>query len=185
MTGKESAMDELRTMDGTTAGIRGSSLEVRDPRGRVLFEYDTTTGRAFFHLPDATLDVRSVGGKIEIGSEQGLRIRSAESVEILGGRSRLEIGDTVKIEAPRLEARLERIDASATEVRTVWGRLEQTVGRLFQWTKNLYLRVEELAHTRAGRVRTESAGAYHVQAESARVQVRDEVKIEGRQIHLG
>ena len=151
-------LTELRTSDGSTVGVRGEILETRDSAGRLVFEYDSATGRATLHAPDIEIDCRS------------LRIRGQERVDI---------------SAPELNVGADRITASAREVRTTWGKLEQVVGRLIVWAKESYQRVDGLLHSRAGRIRTESRGAYLLQANSARVHAKEEVRIQGETINLG
>ncbi len=168
-------METLSAADGSRVVIRPEEgreiLETRDARGRLVFEYDSSTGRGVLYFPGMALSVRSENGSVELSSSRGLRLRSAEDLELIGGRG-------VRIDTPQLEA-------TATEARFSFGRLEQTVGRFFQFARDFYQRIESLLHTRAGRIRTEAGRSYHVQAGHARIQAKEEVELRGRQINLG
>lgn len=150
-------------------------VEVRDPQGRLILEY--AAGRAVLYLGGAALTVAADDGAIEISSDREIRIRSAKGLAL---------------EAPELDARIERtrfeggtIQARAGVVEVAWGRIEQTANRVILWSKSLYQRIESLFHTRAGRVRTDTAGAFQVQAGEARMRADGDVHVNGRTVHLG
>lgn len=172
-------MQELRAQDGASALLRddGEILELRDPQGRLIIEYDTRESRAIFYFPEAQLRVRSADGKVEFSSDQGMKFATKGALELEAKRLDARIGET--------DFRGERIVARATEVRVAWGKLEQVVGRLFTFAKNVYERVEGLLHSRAGRVRAESKGSYLVQAERVTVAAQDDVKLQGKVINVG
>lgn len=182
----EELKEELRATDGSRVAIRkGEILETRDSRGRLLFEYDSATGHGVLYFPGMALRIGAQDGKVEVASTRGLRLRSAEELEIVGERG-------VRIESPELLARVgatkfegDRIEATATEARFSYGKLEQVVGRFFQFARDMYQRVESLLHIRAGRVRTEAGSSYHVQAERVRVQAKEDVQVQGNEINLG
>ncbi len=178
-----------------------SVVEVRDVSGRTVFEFDPATGKAVIHLPGAALHIGVVDGFLDIACDRDIRIRSRGTVEIAGKEGvRLAGGDGkfaldrsgAALEAPSVKAQVGeaevdavQISAKAKEARVECGKLEQVVGRWFQFGEEVYQRVEGFLHTRAGRIRTESAGVYLVQADRARLLAREEVQIQGESIRLG
>lgn len=166
-------------------------LELRDSDGRPILEYDRREGKAIVYLPQARLQVRSSDGTVEISSDRPIRISTPETLELDAARG-VRVTGPLDLRCPKVEARVgelnwqgERITARAGDVRVTWGRLEQVVGRFLAFAKTVYERVEGLLHTRAGRVRAESKGAYLVQADHAAIAAQDDVKIQGKTINLG
>ncbi len=139
-------------------GKDGSTVAIR---GEVLETRDSA-GRLVFEYDPATGRATFHSTDIEIACRT-MRIRGEESIEI---------------SAPRLSA-------SAQEARATWGKLEHVVGRMVLWARDAYQRVEGLFHSRAGRIRTESRGAYLLQSESARIHAKEEVRIQGETVNLG
>lgn len=171
--------------------LKTEILELRDSDGRLILEYDTREGKAIVYLPQAQLQVRSVEGKVEFASEQGMKFTTREMLELEAERG-VRVSGPLDLRCPKAEARVgelnwqgERITARAGDVRVAWGRLEQVVGRLLTFAKSVYERVEGLLHSRAGRVRAESKGAYLIQGNHAEIAAEDDVKIQGKTIHLG
>ncbi len=185
-------MQQLQAKDGSSAALKGEEiLELRDPAGRLIVEYDTRQGKAILYLPQAQLQVRSVGGKVEFASDQAMKFTTRETLELEAERGVL-VNGPLDLRCPRVEAHVDdldwrgdRITARAGEVQVAWGRLEQVAGRVLTFAKSVYERVEGLLHSRAGRVRSESKGAYLVQADHAEIAAQDDVKIHGKTINLG
>jgi len=153
------------------------TLEVRDPLGKKILEYDPDSGRMVLHLPAGKLEVSSTHEGIELVTSSSLRIRA-------GGTLMLQ-GAALEVDVPRAELRAQEVVASARNAAFSWGKLEQTVGRFFQWAKSVYVRIEEVLHTRAGRIRTQVAEESIVEAREIRLRSAQDVKIQGETIHLG
>jgi hypothetical protein len=183
--------DELAAADGSAVSIRpgstGETLETRDRSGQLLFEYQPATGRAIVHLPGLGLEFRSVDGRLELVCDRPLTIRSEGTVEIQGergtnlscGPSSLRVGpEALELDAPVARVRVD-------EARVACGKVEQSLGRVITWAKQVYERVEELLHVRAGRIRTEAEQGHLIQASQARVQAEGDVHVQGRTINLG
>lgn len=139
---------------------------------------DVIEDRVVLHLPGADLEVRVVDGKIEVSCEKGFVLRC--------GPSRVAVTPT-GLEALLGETRYEgeKLVASAKEARVSFGRLEQAVGRLITFAKEMYQRVEGLWHSRAGRIMSEADRAWHLRAGRARVDAEGDVRILGKTINLG
>jgi len=183
--------NELAAADGSAVSIRpgsgGETLETRDRDGQLLFEYQPATGRATVRLPGLGLEFRSVDGRTELVCDRNLTIRSEGTVEIVGERgSTLACGpSSVRVgqEGLELEAPVARVRAG--EAKIACGKVEQSLGRVITWAKQVYERVEDLLHVRAGRIRTEAENGHLVQASQARVQAEGDVHVQGRSINLG
>ena len=84
---------ELRSEDGSRVSIRsgpeGEILETRDRRGRLVFEYDPSSGRAVVHCA-GDLRLHSQG-TVEIEGERGIRIETP-SFEVRADEARLTWG---------------------------------------------------------------------------------------------
>ncbi len=175
-------------------------IKLQDRNGQPVLDYDTDSGEAVLHLPEATLRIRSVEGKIELTSNRDISLQSTQTIEIKGKRglrlegegSRLQLQKKSEITAPSLKAGIsklsfegEELSGKAKEATFSWGRVHQTVTRFVQFAKSAYTRVETVLHTRAGRVRTEAEGSLQLHAEEARVLAKRDVHVNGRSINLG
>ena len=186
---------ELRARDGSTLAIResdlGELLSVSDPAGRILFTYDSSTGCGAVHI--GGLEIRSSERRVELACDRELSLSSPEAIALRGGESCLKLArEKSELRSRWLEARIgetelqgERIAARVQEAEISASRMEVAVGRVVRWARSVYERVEDLFLTMAGRIRTESEGAYLVRAERARFDVEEEVKVHGKTIHLG
>lgn len=178
---------ELPRKDGVAADLPGrcdEPIEARDARGEVVFRYDPATRRAVMILPGAGLSITCTDGVLELHAPRGIRLRTEGTVQV-------EAREGVKLEGERIEARVETaalqaasVSARASVARFAWGKLELSAGRLFEWAGAVYRRVDGLLHTRAGRIRTQSKGAALLQADTARIQAKNEVRIDGSSVHL-
>ena len=182
---------ELTAADGSSVVLRpasqGDILETRDPRGRILFEYDSSSGRAVVHFPGSEFEIQSSDGRVELVCKTGLTIRSGGTVRIESEREvRMVSGASgFAVDPERVSLEAPAADARVGEARVACGKLEQSFGRVIGWAKVVYQRIEDLMHVRAGRIRTEADKGHLVQAERARVQADGDVHIQGRTINLG
>jgi hypothetical protein len=129
---------------------------------------------------ETEVEIRERNGAIEMRAECDIRIRSGGRVEIRGDQGvTMSTGETHLALDPR------SVRARAEEATFTWGKLHQVVGRLFDWAGSVYRRVDGVLHTRAGRVRTQAQKGYLLQAREARIHARKDVRVQGRQIHLG
>ncbi|MEE8104266.1 MAG: DUF3540 domain-containing protein [Planctomycetota bacterium] len=207
-----SAPAVIRTNSGTTAVANGDILAVHDERGVLIFEYDSKNGKTTVrpngtdlelaargtirlcagenvHIEGerTTLHGRSWAGIIQGQLTESCRtalLVSSRGIQLLGRQLRLhakqstlELGDTT-IAASGLRVRSKRasVEAEHAEVR---------VGTLRLRAQNIYRRIEELAETFAGRVRTLVRGDWSVHSDRASLKSDKEVQIDGSKIHLG
>lgn len=180
--------------------IAPRKIQLRDRNGQPVLDYDTDSGVAVLHLPEAVIRIQSVDGRVELTSNRDIRLHSARTVEIAGDRGiRLE-GEgaslllkkkselkvpSLQVDVSRLAYEGERISGHAREAVFTWGRLRQNVDRFLQFAKTAYVRVESVLHTRAGRIRTETEGTYHLRADEVKVLAKRDVRLDGRTINLG
>jgi hypothetical protein len=174
------AARELRARDGSGAALARSAagaevLRVSDARGRVLFEYHPEERRAVVYAPDGDLDLEA-GGR--------LRLR-APAIE-------LTAGDELRVGAARAEVTLDegRLVARATaavvkRATQTFETLETGVGRLVERAREAYRQADDLAETRAGRLRVVAEKTLHLLAERALIKAREDVKVKGDKIHVG
>lgn len=204
---KASPVSERRLVSRTGASATlheddaSSRIEVRDASARLVFELDLASGRAVLHAPgDLKL---AAGGDVEIAAAGAVRCRGRE-VEISTGdgpgAARLELGAS----AVRLTSRLlrmvagkadlalgdvgyegERLAAKLGEATVVASRLETAADRVFERARNVFRSVEDLHQLTAGRVRDVVRGGWQIRAGHAALDAEQDVKIDGKSIHLG
>lgn len=168
--------ERLLTPSGAAAFVQEERIEVRDPKGRLLFEYDAATGRGSLTMPTGNLALRAPEGDIELIAGRKVAVLAPE-VSLASERTKLLFGEA--------EVRGIRVTAAVEQVFVVAERLEQVASSVFQRAKRVLRHVEDLEQLTAGRVRTLVEGAYSLKGEQASIQATDEVKIDGERVHLG
>lgn len=184
----------LRTVDGVVARIEreggAERLRVRDPQGRLVFEY--AHGRMVLSAPEGDLELRAPQGQVKIDGARGVSLASdgAESLRV----SR----DAVKLDTDRVEMNARRVDATVQEA-TLRGRVLRTLaertltevervevraGRVIERAKEVYREVEGLSQTRAGRLKLIAEKALQMLADDVTVKARRDAKIKGEKIYL-
>jgi len=160
----EAFFDLLHASDGSSAALERAGavevLRVRDGRGRLLFEHRPAEGRSVVHAPEGDLDFE-VGGRV--------RVRAA--------------GIEVSVDEGRLVARA--TTAVVRHAQQTFETLETGVGRLVERAREAYREAEDLAETRAGRLRLVASKTLHALAERALIKAREDVKVKGEKIYVG
>lgn len=204
--------EPVRAKDGASARLEEGALVVRDGAGRMLFSHHPDEGVSVLCAPHGDLRLSAPTGSIELESGVDVKIEAARALTMEGKRVSLRAPaareedesalrldrDGADLRAPRLSAsaavaRLALLDTTfaATHVQTaiatarhVAGVVETRAERLVERAKNAFREVEELAQTKAGRIRHIAEGAVHVTGQRAIIEARDDVAIKGDKIHL-
>jgi hypothetical protein len=106
---------------------------------------------------------------------------------------------TVKTTAPRVETIATTLEATLGEAhvvartvrstvdvaKQVFGFVESRADRIVERARNVYRDVEELAQTRAGRIRLVAEQTLHVLGERTLLKSRRETKVKAEKIYLG
>ncbi len=195
----------MTTSSGASALVDGDRIEVRDPKGRLLFDYDAVTGRGSLTMPAGDLALHAPQGNIDIIAGGAVRCRGAEGVSIGAGEDKqgsslLTIGKEKLAFAARAmsfsaeradmlfaEAKVHGVRLSATveHAQMVFDRVETVAVSVVQRAKRVIRHVEGLEQLTAGRLRTLVSGAYSVKAQHASLEAEDDVKIDGKRVNLG
>ncbi|MFQ5773110.1 MAG: DUF3540 domain-containing protein [Kiloniellaceae bacterium] len=180
-------------------------IELRDAEDQVIFEYRPETGTGILTVPRGDLALRAPQGNIDLVSGKELRCRGATvNISSSGGRGTppsslsLEPG-TVNLSSRELKVAAGRADVLVTEgtyqgtrlmvtverAKQVFGKLETVAARIIERATDVYRQVENLHQLKAGRMRTLVKGACHIKGGRMSIKADDDVKINGRRIHLG
>ena len=136
-------------------------------------------------VEEGDLALEAPGGRVTIVARDGVVVRA--------GASAVAVTDAgIDAKAPRAEvgvgeARVvaRSVSTVAQSVRTVAEVVELEATRVVERLKNAYRDVEELAQTRAGRVRVVARAAMHLMSGRTVIKAEQDVKVKGAKIHLG
>jgi hypothetical protein len=146
--------------DGSTAGADADGqIWVKDASGRLVFEHGP--GASVVHAPTGDLEFIAGGA---------LRFQAKGEVAFEG--------DQVTLTGRALESTFERIMTRAET-------MESRVGRLVERARETYREVEDLAQTRAGRLRLVAKKTLHALGQRTLVKADEDMKIKGEKIYLG
>lgn len=191
----------------------GGPVQARNEKNEIIFEYDPALHRSRVVVPGGDLDILVPDGDLMLTSDRGVRVRGRTvdisattglrlAVHDLAARLSTSIGlsqrgmrlktRALRVEAERADvaakaARLkgERLETEASLVRTRAVRLETDADTVVERAGQIFRQVQGLIQTRAGRVRSLVAGAWHVRAHRADLRTKDVFKADGDRIHLG
>ena len=168
----------VSTDDGTSAQLSpdGSSLQVTDAHGKLLFEHRPEEGQSILSVPHGDLRLRSEQGSIELESANDIRFRAGRDVALEAQRGRVEL-DQMHFTADSMTSTIEK-------VRQTLGVVETRATRIIERAKNVYREVEELQQTRAGRVRMIAKKTFQVMGRRTLFKAKEDVSIKGEKIYL-
>ena len=155
---------------------RGQALQVYSRHNELLFEYDEAKRRARISVDRGDLEFATKAGNIVLSSAHDVVIQG-ESVRVSGERGDIQLSQTV-LSGNRLQAHYK-------EAKLVSDRFEGVFQTLTEKARNVFRNVEQLAQTKAGRIRTLVESTYFFKAKRAFVKSEEDYKIRAKQIHLG
>ncbi|MBX3274194.1 MAG: DUF3540 domain-containing protein [Sandaracinaceae bacterium] len=187
-------------------------VQVRDRRGRLLFEYDPATDRAVLHAPDGDLELSVPDGALRMSARDGVTLETDGHLALRGGRGAVleaakaqgpaarvalqpgeltlvasvltAAADRAELLATRVGVKAHQLDSHVDRVRTVAKVLDVRAGRIVERAKDVYREVERLSQTRAGRLRLVAKATAQLVGENTLLKARDRMKVKGERIHL-
>jgi hypothetical protein len=121
-----------------------------------------------------TLDL---GGGARITARDGALALEGRELELRAGTGRARF-DAFSWQSRSLTAQVGSLRALGLTLESVFDRVVQRARTSLRW-------IRDLDHAAAGRVRRQVQGQYSVQSGSASITAEGQVKVDGRQIHLG
>jgi hypothetical protein len=204
----------MRPVDAGAQPEPDGVVRVRDRQGALVFEFDPETGRAVLHVPVGDLSLSVPAGAVTVAARDGVRVETpgrvslsgAAGVQLTAPPSEGAAGSSVVLDARGTAVATHRLDARAQvaelnvgegrvvartlhtaveHARQVAGVVELQAQRVIERAKNVYRDVEDLAQTRAGRVRVVAQQTFHLLGKRAFLKAEEDMKIRGEKIHLG
>jgi hypothetical protein len=201
---KSGACAEVVERDGAEV------VAIRDPRGRLLFEYDADTGRGSLIMPEGDLALHAPQGSIDLVAQKGvrcvaageivLRSRKAVSVGVLGAESELRAtrqgvaisGERVDVTAAEAELKLERtsyvgksFDATLSAAQLLVGKLETNAERVITRAQDVFQKIRGLHQLKTNRMRTLVEDTVELKARDVSMRADEDMNIDGERINLG
>lgn len=207
----------VQARNGVSASVvsrdDGEVVEVRDPEGGLLFQYDPTRGVTRVQISEGDLELLAPMGEVTIAAGGGLhlhgrsiQLRTLSSVRILVhdlasrilgsmgiGRRGLELQtpsvrvetDESNLTTKEVGVRADLVSLEAQRVRTRAGSVELEADSLVQRVGSLTRWVRDLAQLRAGRLRSIVTGSWISRSGRADLRSKETFKVDGDRIHLG
>ena len=208
----------LQTSSGARVEVVGDDAEeriqVRDPEGALLFEYDAASGRSAIFAAEGDLSLNAPNGRIELAASKGVQCvsegpiliqsrvhvglrttgesrESGASFNLIGthadlvARRLVAVAQSGEMRISRLRYRGERIDATIKRVRMIADRIETVAKWVVERLERTDRRVENTDRRRAGRVVDEIDGMHYVTSGETTVRARGTYRLDGEQINLG
>lgn len=165
---------------GAYATVAGSpeeqTLQVFSGSHELLFEYDEAKRRARIHVDHGDLEFITRSGNIVLSSAHDVVIE-AGTVRVSGERGDIHLAQT-NLSGDRLLAKYKHVKFVSDRFEAVFQTLTEKAGNVFR-------NIEQLAQTKAGRIRTLVDSTYFFKAKRAFVMSDEDYKIRAEKIHLG
>lgn len=130
------------------------------------FEHDPASGKTVLHAP----------GDLELHAARGSIRWIAKEVDVTAAHTRWQ--------SDRMEIVARTLTTAAERSTTLVGILETRATRVIERAKTAYREVEDLAQTRAGRIRQIAETTWQVLGKRTLIKAEEDVKIRGEKIHL-
>lgn len=191
------------------AGEEIELLAIKDAQGHLLFEHDAKNNQSKVYTPTGDLSFLAPNGDIKLVSGQNILCESAGALEMntqhyarltAGKQSSLTLGEKgLFSDSENLTLKAEHADLRFTQTRylgevfngtverskLVAGKLETVAKRIVESAKNVYRKAEQLSQLKSKRVRTIVEKDHVMQSGSVNMTAKDNVRIDGKGIHLG
>lgn len=147
--------------------------------------------------------VESVGGDVEL-SGRSARVRATQTLELdagsgkdrasftLGGALASLSAKVMKVTAKQADVGIASVSYVGEQLRTkledaklTVSRMETAAEQIFERAKDVFRTAEDLHQLKAGRSRTIVKNGYFVRGGHATIEAAEDMKIDGKQIHLG
>jgi len=187
----------MRVLQRNSETEADASRVVRVPSGATLEERRDRDGQAIVELraPDGGLGIgdRPAEGTCRIHA-RAVQLRADEDLSLSAGRCvQIEAAEGVELRAGASALAVEprRIAQRAASVKTEAGRLvtraaeiETHTRRLFERARESFREIEELAQTKAGRLRLVAEDAVRLLGRQTFIKAREDMKLRGQRIYL-
>lgn len=208
----------ITTTSGASAERIGEGdqerLQVRDPNGELLFEFDTTSGMGAVYSPTGDLSLNAPRGRIELMAADGIQCvsagpihfqsavhvglrakasdsRSGASVDVteervsMSGKLLSAVASRAELRFARLRFTGERLEATLERTKLVVDRIETVARHVFEKLGRASRRIEGVDHRVAGRVVDKIEGHHIVTTGETTMRSKGIVRIDGKKINLG
>jgi hypothetical protein len=202
--------------DGTSARVEetedGQALTVRDPVGRMIFQYDPATGRAAVFAPAGDLCLCAPRGAIDLVAGRGIRAVSGGDIDLAGTTAaRLRVhgketssslrlegacaaleSESLRVRALESELHLgdarafaERLRAAVDTAELTCGKVLRSAERVIEQAQDFYQRVSDLYEQKVGRLRAIAREGVRFEGRDLVLLADDDVRVDGKHINLG
>lgn len=195
------AAESLVARDGARARRTARGLRIEGRDGELLCEYDAARGclvlrgdgGVLIDAGEGPLTLRGGAVSLEGARSLSLRVTGEQPAEVsLDHRGVTVAARALAVAALRAVATLEESSVTAGVMTVVGRALRQRVGvvetraeRVITRAKEVYTEADELAQTRAGRLRLHARETLQAVADRLLLRADDDVKVQGERVHLG
>ncbi len=203
-SGAIAGINKVAKSDGKVSEL----LMVKDKSGHLLFDHDSSTGQSRIYTPSGDLSFMAPEGEIKFVSGKKIKCASLEAIElessnyismnagasqvIAGKKGVITKSEKISIESERAQLKLkntqlfgETFNGTIERSKLVVGKLETVAKRIVESAINVYRKAEQLSQLKTKRSRTIVEKDNLVQAGSVNLQAKENVRIDGKGIHLG
>lgn len=151
-------------------------VELRSADGALVVEYLPEKGSCRIHAHAVHL---RADADLNLSAGQRVKIEGAHGVELRSGSS------SVAVEPKRLGLVAERVDTEARRLVQRVGELETEARQIFVRARESFREIEDLAQTKAGRLRLVATDTLRVLGRQAVIKAREDLKLRaGKTIYL-
>jgi len=150
-------------------------VELRAADGALLVEYLPEQGACRIHASAVQLRADE---DLNLSAGRRVRIESDEGIELRAG------GATVTVEPERVSLFADRVETEARRLVQRAGEIETHARRVYERAEQSFREVEDLAQTKAGRLRLVASETLRALGRQTFIKAREDMKLRGKRIYL-
>jgi len=180
VVGGAQAGEETVELEGGSRAVSDRDrrrLQVYSEREELLFEYDERARKTRVRVPDGDLELVTPRGDIRLVSSGAIRMTSASDVSVTTPQMTIHAAESRFI-GNSLWTQWRSVHVKA-------GTLNAVVDTVIEKAKNVFRTITDLCQLRAGRMHSVVEGGLHAKAKHVDLTAEQNVRIDGKEIHLG
>lgn len=166
------------------AGDKVLYTRAEDGSGYILSILERSTGRdAVVSFPGDVV-VEAAQGRVCLAGAEGVDLTSAASVNMLAGELNLA-AETGRLNVADMRASGHSFTGNVSKVRLFSEAIDVVAKRATQRFQTCFRWVEQIEHVKAGQMINSIRNLFSIRARHSAIKAKDDVKIDGKRVHLG
>lgn len=133
---------------------------------------------------DGDIEFLSKNGTLQLGSKQGINLTTPEQIRLASSTIQA-VADQGEISISQLSFLGKHFEGTITQIKLIAGRFDSFFDFFRQSTRRSYRNVEDIDQLRAGKIDYDAEKLMSIRGKYSVVTAKEDIKIDGKMIHMG